>query len=274
MSYVSPLSSKMIVIDDSNFAKYARDFTASDGNDRLRGHIPRDWDATPQGSLGPFAAAFDLPLIPRDEWPERIEEMERTKSSLSHVRRQAQLKSQDQDGTNYCWIHAVVSAMRLIRALNGQPDIGISAASGGAIIKSYRNQGGWCGQALEYIVEHGVCSTEYWPENAIQKKYDNEESRANRALHKVPEWYDLARRNFDQAMTLVLMRIPISAGFNWWGHAICLMAPVLLGPKKFGIKIWNSWGDDWSDQGESVLAESKATPDDAVAPRVVSPSVT
>lgn len=170
-----------------------------------------------------------------------------------------------------CWCHGVVNAMRLIRAMNGQPFVDLSPASAAAPIKSYRNQGGWGGQAVEYIAEHGVASTEFWPANKIDRRYF-EPSRENASLHKITEWYELQNNNFDQLMTCLLLRIPTAIGLNWWSHLVCAMDPVVMGKNAYGTRILNSWGSGWGDDGEGVLVERKSLPSDGMSPRTVSPS--
>jgi hypothetical protein len=78
----------------------------------------------------------------------------------------------------------------------------------------------------------------------------------------------LQNRNFDQLATLCLLNVPVPIGLNWWSHEICACDLVVVSANHFGIRIRNSWGDDYGDHGFAVLSESKATPDDAVAPRV------
>src|SRR5206468_3151790 len=134
-------------------------------------------------------------------------------------------------------------------------------------------------------------------------------SLANAALHKVTAgWVDLASapydRNltFDQVGTLLLSNVPVVSDYNWWGHSVCAMDlvngtqmrdntrdpssgkkaalrvfdeiwgmndPVTGG---YGVRILNSWGDGWSDHGMGLLSSSKAVPNGAVAPRVVTAS--
>lgn len=35
----------------------------------------------------------------------------------------------------------------------------------------------------------------------------------------------------------------------------------------YGVRIWNSWGEDWSDGGYGILTESRATPDGSIVLR-------
>ena len=72
MTYISDISNEL-VIDDSTDIYSLRD-PVIDGVQRRCACAPRDWEAEPFGS---FAAPFALPLIPRSEWDDRIEEMDR-----------------------------------------------------------------------------------------------------------------------------------------------------------------------------------------------------
>ena len=266
MSFESTLYPSEFVIDDDNYKVHADIFDA-DSDERQRGRIPRDWDACPYGSM-PGVEAFGLPLIPRSEWKDRIEKMEKTKSRLSDIVLRKGIPSLDQNGTNYCWTNAVITAMLTLRAAQGDKYVPLSPASVAAPIKGYRNQGGWGGDALDYIIKHGVSASEYWPPNYwASAKYDNEDSRDSRARHKVTEWWDLQSRNFDQMMTCLLMRIPVPIGLNFWSHEVCAMDPVVVG-NGFGVRFRNSWGDSYGEKGFAILSGSKAIPDDAVAPRV------
>lgn len=254
--FTSELPPGAVIIDDSNFNQHV---AAPEGFGK--GRDPRNYAQNPEGTV---ATPFNLPLIPRGEWKDRIEEMERTKTRLSDLVKQAGIEPKNQASTNYCWCNAVVTAIETVRCRMGQPYVKLSPASVAAPIKGYRNQGGWGGEALDYIIENGIASVDLWPANAISRQYFDP-SRANAALHKVTEWLELGSRNFDQKMTLLLHRIPVPSGYNWMGHEMCSMDPLYFGGSDFGALDRNSWG---SNSEWYVLHESRSRPDDAVAPLV------
>lgn len=292
-------------IHDGNWQQFAPppdQLVIVDGKPMARGLIPRNFKTHPQGYL-PKAPPFDLPLIPRSEWAERIAEMEATKSRLSDIRMKAgpnggMIPSRDQNGRGYCWQHSGVSALLLLRAFANLPYADLSAYAPACLEKKYRDEGGWGAEGLRMLQTLGVPTSEFWPQRAVSSKYDTPEMRANAALHKpVEDWADMNAaeydRNltFDQNMTLLLSRLPSIVDFNWWSHSVCGADPVNLktatlrdpdsgkkaGPKLlslmldssdgYGIRIWNSWGDSWSEQGMGVLSGSKCIPDGSVGAR-------
>lgn len=254
-----------LIIHDGNFHEYTGIHDSVHG----RGLIPRDFDKTPFCSL-PFTAVVDFPSIPQGEWSARIKAMEESKTRLSDVIRRVKMPSLNQGSTNFCWANGPVNCIRVIRAVNNLPFIDLSPASVACPINGFRNEGGWGTRALKQIVDEGIVPASMWPANAIDRQYDNEATREMRKNFKCLEWYDLIPRNFGQLITLLMLRIPVAVGYNWWRHEVTAIDPVEISPGNFGVRIWNSWGDDWPSQGAggmSVLAQSKATPDDAVAPR-------
>lgn len=264
-----------IVIDHSNATSQL--VPTVDGIPRSRGLVPRDYNEYP---VEMFAAPSDMPLIPRSEWSARIKEMEQTQSRLSDIRLSGDagnpIPSLDQDGVGYCWAHSVTHTVMMVRAVNNQKYVPLSAFAVAAIIKGGRDEGGWCGLSAKFAREVGIPSQTLWPQGSRKLSLDTPEMRANASLHKITEdWVDLTRQvydqdlTFDQLATCLLNRIPCAVDFNWWSHSVCALDLVEVEPGSFGVRILNSWSDSWSDRGMGVLRGQQAIPDGAVATRVV-----
>lgn len=259
--FVSEIPTGAVVVTDDNWQEVL--FKASQ---HARGRQPRDWIRQPYGSV---SGKFSLPLIPRSEWKDRIEEMERTKTRLSDMVKAAGIPPKNQGQTNYCWINGVITAIETMRCKLGLPYVELSPASVGAQIKGYRNVGGWGGEGLEWVIDKGVAPVSLWPANAINRQYKTPESDAKALEFRVLEWDEHENRNFDQKMTCLLNRIPVPSGYNHMSHEMCGMDPLYFGSNDYGCTDRNSWG---SSQEWYVFHERLGTPDDAVSPRSLTPS--
>lgn len=234
-----------------------------------KGYFARDYTQYPEGV---FAAPMPLPLIPWAEMPERIKDMTAQKRWPKDHKIAGGWKSLDQNGTNYCWINAPVQCIHYVRAMQGEPHVPLSPASVGAKIKNYKNVGGWGSQGLQYMTDHGVCPQSMWPANAINRKYDTEESRQERLKYIIDEWWELPARNFQALCTCLLLGYPVAIGLNWWSHEVTACKLEIRGSDPQSdilTDIDNSWSESYGDNGHALLVRSKATPDDAVVPRVV-----
>lgn len=273
-----PLQQGELHIHDGNWTQHVGPVVV-DNEVKAKGLVPRNFRTHPQGYLA-GAPPFDMPLILRAEWSDRIKEMEATKSRLSDIRavmgpNGGLIPSRDQNGRGYCWQHSGVSALLMLRAVSGLPYADLSAYACACIEKNYRDEGGWGAEGLRMLQTMGVPTSEFWPQRATSSKYDTPEMRANAALHKsVEDWSDLNAAEYDrnltwdQVMTCLLSRMPVVVDYNWWSHSVCAIDPVEVSPGSFGLRILNSWGDSWSDRGMGVLSGSKAIPDGSVSPRV------
>lgn len=246
------------LIDDEASRALATDRSS----EHLRGYTGRNYDRHPFGSM-PWR---NMPIrtIPRSEWKDRIEEGNAKKLFAFHHNARAKVPILNQRQTNYCWINAVVGAIMAVRAQSGLPTVNLSSASAGAPGKNYRNVGGWTGEAIGYIQEYGLVPHELWPNDAIQRSYFRE-TRDVAKHFGVGQWWELRPKSFDEVMTCCLLGLPVAVGLLWWGHAVYYSAPVAIGANEFGVICDNSWGERWEEQGRVVLAESKATPDEANA---------
>lgn len=258
--------------------------------DCCRGLVPRPAAFT-SGALRPF----DIPLIPRHEWPERIREMEAKKTRLSDIIRQGNagrpIPSKQQNEGNgrwgYCWAYAVVGAVEALRAVMNQPYVPLSAFGVAYTIKNGRDEGAWGALALDFALNRGIPPETVWPNFSRQVNPNDPRVWQEAARFRVDSaWMDLSRPvwdrdlTFDQKATLLLNRIPVVDDFLWWGHAVysCDLVDVdprldLRDPNRWGVRIRNSWGDGWGDIGFGIVRGRRAIPDNAVAPRRVPASV-
>lgn len=235
-----------------------------------RGLIPRDYTANPEGSLA-YAAPFNMPLIPRNEWPDRIADMERNKSRLSDIADQAGVPCLNQGSVGYCHAFSPCYAVMALRAAMGLPFEELSASSIGGPVTGFRNAGAYIFDDLKHIVDHGVATTKTYPMLTTSNHW-NQAAQQEAAKHKVTEWWELKNRNFDQTMTCLLSRIPVCVGLNHWAHAVTYLDPIYK-DGKFGVLMQNSWGVGWGQNGRAEFMEGygqgRATPDEQYAPRQI-----
>lgn len=267
--YVSKLNPNEPLLDD-NFDWH--DSQTVDGETKGRGLKPRNYELIKYGSM-PFATAFPSELlIDESEWDDRIQEMEKNKTRLSDKLDQAGVTVLDQRQTSFCWIFAPTHAVEVLRVVNGQPFVRLSPASAGCKIKNFRNEGGWGTEGLKYIIEHGLVPDSLWPMAAISRQYDTPAADAERSKYRVHEWWELKPRNLAEHMSCLLMNLPVAVGLNYWGHEVLDIDPVAFGNGKYGARFNNSWGLGFGDRGRAVRTGSKLFADDAVTPRVPTPS--
>lgn len=303
-----------MIIHEGNYFQVCDPDVEVGGEKKARGLIPRDFKTHPLGCYeGIPKWVVDMPTIPRSEWSERARDQLKAGRRCSDFRRRGKngsiIESRDQNGRGYCWFHSGTSAVLVQRARMNEPYADLSAYAGACKIKNFRDEGGWGAQGVDFMMKYGIPTSEFWPQKATSKGYDNDKTWANALLHRVTEgWMDMNAGQYDrnltwdQYVTCWLLGESTVNDYNWWGHSVCGLDVVegaqtrkfcrdpisgkLLSLKAFnllwamddevmagfGCRIWNSWGDSWSDKGEGLLTGSKAVPDGGVALRVVTPS--
>lgn len=278
--------SNSFVIGDENWQDHSA--AVVDGHGFGRGLVQRDYDQFPHGcynSAPPFSLD-DMPVIPMEEWPERIAEMERTKSRLSDIRNVANngqsMPSLDQNGQGYCWAYSTTSCVQLLRARANLPYVPLSGHSVACLIKNFRDQGGWGAASLDFVSERGIMPQSIWPAKSMSRQHNTPENWDVAQEYRVSEaWVELSPPVYARDMsvmqvgTCLLNRIPVIGDYNWWRHSVALMDLVDVypsrsarDPRRYGCRIINSWTDRWGERGTSVLKDSRAFPDGGAAPRV------
>ncbi len=268
MPYTSILYPNEPIINDNEGLQHTRPPIGQLRGLRMPHREPWSDESPYEGVADPFP---DELLVPESEWEARIKEREERKCRLSDIVDQAGLPCKDQDSTNYCWINAPTHTIEIARVVQNQKVVILSPASAGAIIKNYRNEGGWGKEGLEYFTKEGggLVPIDKWPANAIDRQYDTPETKAMRKLYRQTEWWELKPRNINQLVSLLFRaEAGCALGYNWWSHEVTAYDPVWI-DNKIGIRERNSWGMSYGSSGYFILQGSKMYPDDAVAPRVV-----
>lgn len=242
-----------------------------------RGYVEPDYSLFPDTRMAPPS---QMKLIPQSEWDARIDEQERMQSSLEHLRPTMAngkwFESLDQNGQGYCWAHSITGAVIFSRAAAHQPYKRLSAFSVACKVKNFRDEGGWCGLSAKFAREVGIADCDTWPEKSMDRRLDNPATWSNAEQYKVvDDWVDLSTPVYDQNLafnqiaTCLLLNEPVAVDFNWWSHSVLAIRLVRVEAGSYGLKILNSWTDDWGTKGTSILRGQRAIPDGAVAIRSV-----
>lgn len=250
------------VIDVDDPANNDRLFPADKG----RGHDPS------KVVKAMFAPPSDIKVIPRNEWPARLEEQKALKTSCMDFG--AEVDPLDQERSNYCWVHSTTGGVMFVRAKMNLANVPLSAYSLGATLMKGANEGGWCGLSAKMAREVGICSQKVWPQGDFNyKKYQNDPAaKADFAAHRITlDFADLSKDvydqnlSFDMVATCLLLGIPCAVDFNWWSHSVLAVRLVQVEAGSYGLEIRNSWGSSWENAGNGILRGQKAIPDGAIA---------
>lgn len=250
-----------IVYDDSNAHELITEIQ-DPSTPYSGGYVERDY------AVDGFTTSYSGATFPRSEWEERIRDLEAAEATLTHTHERSGCEVLDQNGLNYCWMYGVAGAMQVSYAKTGGKVPYLSATSAAAKGKNYRNVGGWGKEAIGYIERFGMSTIEHWPEHALDRRYDTAEQRENAKLHAFEPrigFEELRSNSFDQLVSALLMRWPVTMGLNWWGHLVFGLRPVVIERGSFGVEIMNSWGIGWKNRGKAVLREDKATAFEQIA---------
>ncbi len=230
------------------------------------GLVERDYSSEPVGTV---CGGFGGNYLPRSEWPERIAMHRSRRSRPIDFHKFHSVPILNQESTKYCWAYSVVAGVMNRLAFQGinSPVPELSATAIGAVGMNYRNQGGFCSQAVDMIQKQGgVPNASAWPNGfRIDRSYENTaEVLESRKRNRLVDFVDLGV-DLDAAISSMIDDDPIPVTFSlpWWRHAV-LGLEVLdteQGPaeslKRYGIRFVNSYGPGWGKNGYGEFYGSK-----------------
>jgi hypothetical protein len=164
-----------------------------------------------------------------------------------------------------------------MRVIQGLPLVYISACSV-AVPISGGHQGGFEGEAVEFMTKHGAASVDVWSNNDTHRLDTKPEVVESRKHHFTLEAYEC--KSFDDFATAMLLGMPIAIAFDWWAHVISGGDLIEVEGNSFGADYRNNWSDQWGDKNENGfggyvrMREGKGTPDSGWAFRQVTSSLT
>ncbi|TWT58902.1 hypothetical protein KOR42_22890 [Thalassoglobus neptunius] len=231
---------------------------------RKTGYVERDWAQDPCGGTG-YAAPFSMPLIPEDEWIDRIRERKANRSRLVDLMEMAKLKPYHQSSTPLCWANGTTFMAQIKQIIfDEQKKVLLSSGSVAALATGYRLRGGWGMEAIKVLHDFGAARQAIWPANSVDRRYDTKSSRDDRLNNQADQWWDLQPRNFGQLVTCLLSGLPVSVAYNWQRHLVCAIDAVEMQDGSVGILTANS-GLARDRNGFTIYSGRHAVPDEAIS---------
>lgn len=255
------------IYDDSNYHTLIGETMQAGGS------MGSGFEERSMGGFGSACAPIEFANIPRSEWKDRIEEKKAKGLFPSAWFKQGKVRITNQRSWGYCWMYGVVGAMMCRYAMTGQEAPFLNPFYPAWLGKGGRNQGGWGGEALQYIERWGVpLDSVFSGQPTSRAQFDRHEVKQSAEMHKVWKFRELQRNSLQALMNMWLSDspMPVSQAYNWWGHLVYAVEPVVTGRNSFGTLIVNSWGESWGERGLGIIDESKATSAEQICVDIVS----
>ena len=257
-----------LIIDDDNAYQFLRPPSQN-------GYVERDYERTPYGSFGAVPPG-DIPLIPMEEWPDRIADLERTKATLKDIWLDSPIGILNQGDFPFCHGFAATELVLIHKVKQGLPYVALSASSVAAPVTGYKKAGAWIGKDLQQIVKVGVAPLSLIPMLTANRNDFPPGWEKEAAKNKVTEFAELRPRDFQQHGSCLLQGFGVSVGQNHWSHAVLHLVLRDMDKSKsatdhnrYGTEFPNSWGINWGNKGWAIQIGSKKFADEAYIARQV-----
>lgn len=226
------------------------------------GCLPR---RAPVGSVYPVLGSdlerSSISLIPRDQWAE---------VDFSHLVPEIL----DQDGTNACNAFSSIQALHVLRSEAGLPHVRLSPGNLYGRINGGVDGGSYLSDAIEALEKEGVCTAETVSELEWRQRRWPSSWKDEAKKFRILEAWDCP--TFEHLASALLLGFPVNLGVfvgsnfrvqdDGWladyrrgggGHAMCGVGLCYHSQRKtWGIKVANSWGTWWGQDGFGVVPES------------------
>lgn len=239
-----------------------------------RGYIPRDYRAVPEFSQ---YQEYTGKMYPKSDWVELIELQKENKTSPYDVHKHNKVPVLDQGRYGYCWMYGTVACVLNRYAAQGlDPVPALNAHGTAALVKNFRNQGGFGVEAAKGIQKFGIPEFKVWPKFSNDRSLQNKASvKANSKKHKLVTFEELPRNAFEAVMSALICPIdpvPLTLAYSDWRHLVGGMRAVYRGSGRsldFGIEFVNSWTERYGEKGYGTRWGKKAVPFESVVVRSV-----
>jgi len=228
----------------------------------------RGYDAALAKPAGFAAPLMNVVRIPRAHWSDRIKEQEAKRTSVEHWCQVGDVKITNQRGYGYCWCYGTVGAIMARYAMEGIKAPYLNAFYPAYLGKGGRNQGGWAGEALEYIDKYGIPEWGVFTDQPTARNaFERAEVKASAEKHKVASFLELPRNDVEALISVLLADhpLPVTLGLSWWGHLVYATRVLETSPGVFGILFRNSWDYSYGDNGRGILTLNKAVAFEQIA---------